>query len=54
MRIMKMDKDGWFMWHNIKVCNEAVIIKIALSWNKGWQTNETFQMSRNRYTHIAI
>lgn len=54
MRILKVDKDGWFTWHNIKMCNEAVIIKIALSLNKSWQTNETLQMSRNRYTYIAI
>ena len=42
------------MLHNIKMCNEAVIIKIVLSWNKSWQTNEASQMSRNRYIYIYI
>ena len=42
------------MIHNIKMCNEAVIIKIVLSWNKSQQTNEASQMSRNRYVYMCI
>lgn len=42
------------MLDNIRMCNEAAIIKIALSWKKSWQTIEASQMSRNRYVYTHI